>query len=353
MRIAPIGKKSTWDEVFNRTGSHSFLQSWEWGDFNEAEGHKIFRLGIFKGTKPIGVALTLLLKSKRGTFLFVPHGPAIIPLPEVPLADEIANETVRLYYEECLGALKEYLIERAQEEKCAFIRIAPVFQDSPGGRALFKKLGFSQAPIYMHSERVWTLPLAGRSEEELLADMRKTTRYLIRRAPRENVQVEARVEKKSVDDFYKIYKVTASREHFTPFSKTYIEHEFEAFSKTGNALFLFGYHDGQPLASALIVFTASTAFYHQGASIHSQAPVTYAVQFRAIQEAKKRGCSTYNFWGIYHKGRTPKAWEGLTLFKKGFGGGEVNYVPTQDYVVRPTYFFTFLYEKFLALRRGV
>jgi lipid II:glycine glycyltransferase (peptidoglycan interpeptide bridge formation enzyme) len=218
---------------------------------------------------------------------------------------------------------------------------------------MFKNLSFSKAPIYMHSERVWVLPLLDKSEDELLSGMRKTTRYLIRRAPSQNVQVEVRTDKKALEDFWKIYKVTADRERFTPFSERYIEHEFDAFAKSDNAVFLFGYHDGQPLASALIVFTATTAFYHQGASIHSPHPVTYALQWRAIQEAKARGCSTYNFWGILQEGRTPKSWEGLTLFKKGFGGQEVDYVPTQDYVLSPAYALTYLFERYLAMKRGV
>jgi lipid II:glycine glycyltransferase (peptidoglycan interpeptide bridge formation enzyme) len=235
----------------------------------------------------------------------------------------------------------------------------------------------------MHAERVWVLPLTSevlhKTDDELLASMRKTTRYLIRKAQRDGVTIEKRTDEKAVDDFWKIYQETAKREKFVPFSKKFIVDEFEAFNKSGNAVFLFGkvngmgvrvsktsevlpnessfltseVKNGQNLASALIIFTKSTAFYHQGASIHSKIPVPYLLQWEAIKEAKKRGCSLYNFWGILQKGRTPKNWEGLTLFKTGFGGRQVDFVPTQDFIISKKYYLTQLYEKFLGWRRGV
>ena len=207
--------------------------------------------------------------------------------------------------------------------------------------------------------------------------MRKTTRYLIRKAQREGVIIEKRTGEKAVDDFWKIYQETARRENFVPFSKSFIEEEFNVFNKTGNALFLFGKvknnvipdlirnpdkmdsrlrgndNNTSYLASALIIFTKSTAFYHQGASIHTKIPVTYLLQWEAIKEAKKRGCQIYNFWGILQAGRSPKNWQGLTLFKTGFGGRQIDYLPTQDFVISRRYYLTYLYEKFLAWRRGV
>jgi lipid II:glycine glycyltransferase (peptidoglycan interpeptide bridge formation enzyme) len=178
--------------------------------------------------------------------------------------------------------------------------------------------------------------------------MRKTTRYLIKKAIRDNVIIEKHTDEKAVDDFYKIYGETAKRENFVPFAKDFIKKEFEAFHKTGNAIFLFN-----PVAAALILFTKSTAFYHQGASIHTKIPVTYLLQWEAVRQAKRRGCQFYNFWGILQKGRTPKNWEGLTLFKTGFGGKQIDYLPTQDYIISPKYYLTYIYEKFLQWKRGV
>lgn len=78
---------------------------------------------------------------------------------------------------------------------------------------LFRDLGFKMAPIYLHSEDFWMLPL-DKSEDELLVGMRKTTRYLIRKAVRDGVTIEKRTDEKAVEDFYKIYEKTVERERF-------------------------------------------------------------------------------------------------------------------------------------------
>lgn len=342
--IKEINDQKLWDDFFNQAGSPSFLQSWEWGEFEKKQGYKIERVGIYDIDQLVGITLVIIIKSKRGNFLFIPHGPIFME-----------HITCNIKQKKSLiTQLLNYLITLAKKGGCSFIRIAPTLDNTPENQQLFKTLDFKTAPIYMHSETMWILPL-NKTEDELLAQMRKTTRYLIKKAVKEEITIEKRTDSQAVDDFYKLFKETVRREKFTPFSKKFIKDEFETFHKTGNAMFLLGKikKDSNYLASALIIFTKSTAFYHQGASIHSKYPVPYLLQWEAIKEAKRRGCSFYNFWGILKKNRTPKNWAGLTLFKQGFGGEEKNYLPTQDLIISPKYYFTFLYEKFLNWKRGV
>lgn len=359
--IKEINEQSIWQKFFEENNSPSFLQSWEWGEFEKKMGDEILRLGISHSNKLQAIALVIKIRAKRGNFLFIPHGPIF----------SISNFKFQI------SNLLDYLINLAKKEDYSFIRIAPILENRGEYQKIFEDLGFKTAPIYMHAERVWILPLTKSltklqrpeqvgqylTDEELLSAMRKTTRYLIKKAIRDGVTIEKRTDEAAVDDFYKIYEETAKRENFVPFSKNYVKNEFGAFHKTENAVFLFGKINpltveqrGAPnkyLAAALILFTQSTAFYHQGASIHTKIPVTYLLQWEAIREAKKRGCQFYNFWGILQEGKTPKNWEGLTLFKKGFGGHQIDYLPTQDYIISPKYYFTYVYEKILQWKRGV
>lgn len=323
----------------NDVGSPSFLQAWEWGELNRIHSrYEILRLGLYnKQNKLESIAQILKIKAKRGSFLFIPHG---------PLYQDKGR--VEEYQKEYL----EYLKPLAQKEGYAFIRMSPVEEYSDTLNDVFDTLGWKTAPIYMHAERIWVLDLE-KSEEELLAEMRKTTRYLIRRAPKDGVTIEKRSDEKCIEDFWRLYQETASRESFTPFSRTFVDREFTVFAESGNADYFFGKKDSEILAGALVVYTKSTAFYHQGASIHSKFPVPYALQWEAIKEAKRRGCRYYNFWGIYLEGRTPKAWTGLTLFKKGFGGMQIDYIRTKDYVIDPMkYFISSLFERYLLWKRG-
>lgn len=344
MEIKIIDKEMVWQKVFNDLGSASFLQSWEWGELQKTLGYQVFRLGLYKKNNLLSVAQTILVSAKRGNFLFIPHGPLSYPG---------AIKTINYF--------KKELIKIAQKENCAFIRISPIDIDTLANRQVYKSLGFKKAPLYMHAENVWVLPL-DKSEDDLLNQMRKTTRYLIRKASRDGVIIEKRTDKKAVDDFYKIYEETARREQFVPFSKDYIKNEFEVFNKTGNGLFLFGYlaesagvevAGTKYLVSALILFTKSSAFYHQGASIHTKYPVPYLMQWEAIKESKKRGCQLYNFWGIAPNEDKNHPWSGLTMFKKGFGGSQTNYLPTHDLIISPKYYLTFCYEKLLRWKRRV
>jgi len=340
METKEIVNQTVWLKFFEENGSPSFLHSWEWGEIQKKLDYNVLRIGISDKGCLEAIALVVKIRSKRGDFLFVPHGPLIN-------GSNIKN---------IIKALKEYLIEIAKQENFSFIRIASTLENNEDNRNIFEQLGFKKAPIYMHSENLWVLPLTEsvyKTDEQLLASMRKTTRYLIRKAQKDGVTIEKRNDENAPDDFYKIYEETVRREKFVPFSKNYIKEEFEEFNKTGNVIFLFGGVKNTRLASALIIFTKSTAFYHQGASIHSKIPVTYLLQWEAIKEAKNRGCQFYNFWGIAPDENLRHPWAGLTSFKKGFGGKQINYLLTQDYIVSPKYYLTYVTEKIIRWKRGI
>lgn len=347
MVIRLISDQRKWTEKFVEFGSPSFLQSWLWGQFQEQQGHPALYLTIENNQRQtIALALTIKHYAKRGRFLFIPHGPIFSPSLS-------ANKR-----KEALKRLKEYLVSLAKTAGFSFIRIAPIIKETEENKQLFEDLGFRQAPIYLHSERCWLIDnLDKKNSEEILGAMRKTTRYLIRKARKEErLVLEIRTDKKAVDDFWHIYRETFQREHFSPFPKKFISQEFTVFHQQKKAVFIFAKdkQTNQYLATALIIFTASSGFYHQGASLHSKLPASYLVQWGAIMETKKRGGQKYNFWGIYRPGRAPKAWQGLSLFKKGFGGYQIDYLTTQDLIInQKKYWLTYLYEKFLAWGRGV
>lgn len=375
MHIKEIIDQKEWISFFNECLSPSFHQSWEWGEFQKKQHHSILRLGLYDNDKLQAIALVIFMRAKRGNFLFIPHG---------PITKAVNTKILSRY----IQLLTHHLKKIAKKQRSLFIRIAPVLTSTSENAELFSNLGYKKAPIYIHAETMWALDIT-KSEDELLAGMRKTTRYLIRKAIKEGVQVEKSTDDKTLALFWNIYNETFTREHFSPYSLKYISNEFHAFSTTNNALFFSaklnksspsaelikdrqkfdqqGYsttHDStlplpakntesKYLASALILYTNSTAFYHQGASIHSKIPAPYLLQWESIKEAKRRGCKIYNFYGIQKPGRTPKAWSGLTMFKEGFGGYQIDYIPTQDLILSPKYYLSYIYEMYLNLRRGV
>ncbi len=259
-----------------------------------------------------------------------------------------------------------YVTSIAQSENCSFIRISPLLLDSGEMQKIFMDTKCRPAPIHMHPERAWILDVTP-DEQTLLARMRKTTRYSIRKAVNEGVTIRMTNDAKELEAFYAIYLQTVHRQHFTPFSRSYVEKELACFQGENSAQLLFAEYQGEILATAFVVFTPSSGFYHHGAATlrYPKLPASYLLQWEAIREAKRRGCQYYNFWGLAHEGRhtifdriaqglrRSHPWEGITLFKTGFGGFEEKYIPAQDYILSSHYWINYAVEYVRRLKRGL
>ena len=343
MRIKEIENKEAWERFLAGCSEKTFLHSWNWGTFQEKLGSKVWRWGIYSASELVGVALVLKVKSKRGTFLFVPHGP-IVKGPKA----------------ETLEVLLQELRNLGTGERARFIRIAPLWSRDKAHGDIFEDLGFRQAVLHTHPEVTWELDITP-SSEELLSAMRKTTRYLIRQAERnKDLRIVQSIRADDIKLFETIYRETALRHTFVPFSHTYLESQFSIFQQNNEIALFLAQYQGKVIAAALVVFWQKSAFYHHGASLsqYARIPATYLLQWEAIKEAQKRGCRMYNFWGIAPDikdkadiAKSKHPWAGLTLFKMGFGGVRKEYVQTQDFPLSPTYYLTYLFEKMRKARR--
>lgn len=333
--VREIHDQKVWENFVLAYPEKTFLYSWQWGEFNRAMGERIWRLGIYENDIVCGVALVIKIVAKRGTFLFFPHGPLI-----------------DWNHQAHFLLLLEYIKKLAHQEKAHFIRVSPLLARGAlvVTRAPLAAFGFRPAPIHMHAETTWTLDLAP-TEEELLAGMRKTTRNLIRRAEREHVIVEIGESQSLVDIFYDLHSQTVERQHFVPFSKKYIVEEVKAFAPN-NIIIAIAKVDETPIAGAIVPLDNTSGYYHHGASVASKIPAAYLLQWRIIQELKKRGLRYYNFWGIALTDDPKHPWHGLSLFKQGFGGYRTDYMHAQDLPLSWRYWVNYGVESLRRWKRG-
>jgi peptidoglycan pentaglycine glycine transferase (the first glycine) len=344
MTIRETGDRRIWDSFLSECGREkTFCQSWNWGEFNRKMGDKVWRFGIFDGEELIAVAQTLRIRARRGSFLLVPHGPVF---------NGDANE-------EAMKTFLDHLKVLGKKEKVVFIRFSPILERNEKNINLFEHLGCRTAPIHMHPELTWELDLTP-SEDDLLRGMRKTTRYLVRQAEKDpDVSIVKSQSREDREVFKDLYRATADRHSFVPFSMKYLRSELEAFKDNNEILILSGKYKGEIVSSAMIIFTGNRGFYHQGASSlkYPKIPVSYLLQWEAIKEAKRRGCEVYNFWGIAPEDELEKTknhpWAGLSLFKKGFGGYKMEYVKTQDYPLSMMYWLTYIFEELRKKKRNL
>lgn len=350
MELREITNKEEWEGFLKTCAEKTFLHSWNWGEFNQAMGDKIWRFGVYSSGSLIAVILVLKVDAKRGTFLFVPHGPVV------------AEGLQPIDKKEILQLLLIELKNITVEEGASFFRISPIWPASANYVEVFDELGFREAPIHMHPEITWELDITP-TEENLLAGMRKTTRYLIRQAEKNpDIKIVRSNNVADLELFWPVYLQTAKRHSFVVFPKKYLETEFNCFSKDREIILFLGEYKGEVVSAAVFVIWQNICFYHHSGSLskYNKIPVSYLLQWEAIKEAKNRGCVAYNFWGTApgvitesdaQKSRHP--WAGLSLFKMGFGGCRKEYVKTQDYVISLRYWLSYIIEKMRKRKRNL
>lgn len=335
--VKRIENKKEWEDFILSKSPNIFLQSWNWGEFHQSLGHKIFRLGLIQNGKIMGTALLIKEKAKRGIYLTCPGGPLLVNWRKENLK-RIIDEAVKI----------------GKEEKAVFLRARPSIIENQENKELFRTMGFLSAPMHMHAETTWQLNLTP-SEDELLANMRKTTRYSIRRAAKDEVKI---VKSKKVSDIEILYQLqieAVKRHKFVPFSKNFMEKQFQMFARDNQVLLFLAEYKKQILSAAMIIYYGDMAVYHY-AGTSSKFPKifsSYLLQWEAIKEAKKRGCKVYNFWGIAPADKPKHRFAGVTIFKKGFGGEQVDYLHAQDYPLSLFYRITRLFETIRRKKRGL
>lgn len=317
--VSEIKNKSEWEKFMDTHPESNFLHSWNFGQFHESLGKSINRIGFFEKKKLVAVFLCIVEKAKRATYLTVPGGPMI---------DWNNKDQVDLF--------RKTIEEIGRENDCVFVRVRAQILEAEENNQLFAKLGFRISAMHLHAELTRQLDLS-KSEEQLLSEMRKTTRYEIRQAIKLGIKITISKDPKDIDEFYNLQKETAQRQKFVEFDKRYLKEQFLSFIKDNQVLLYTAYLGKVKLAQAFIIFYGQEADYHYGASTLDgrKYPGAYLIQWEAIKEAKKRGLKRYNLWGVAKEGEVNHRFWGVSVFKRGFGGQDIEYLHARDLVINP------------------
>lgn len=339
LSVRIVTDKNTWDRFVSAQVYTPFVQAWNYGEFNEAMGDKMFPIGIFEGDNMVGACLAIRIKARRGDYLYCPYGP-LLDWDKVELFD----------------AFVSYLKDLGKQEKVAFVRVSPFLVDIPRNQHIFSRNGFHRAPIHALAETTWMLDIRP-DFEKLMKSMNKNHRNLIRRAKRDGVKIVMQERDFNLDSYFELYEETVKRHHFVPFSRNYIESEVVAFSGDSQVVVYDAYYEGAVIASSIMYYYGSMAVYRHGASTsddkYRKIPASYLLQWEAIKEAKRRGCRYYNFWGVAPPGsKKSHPYYGITHFKKGFGGEQYDLLPCQDLRLSWRYWLSFVVETLRKWRRG-
>lgn len=344
MHIAPVSDLDQWENFIKQQPFSLFTQSAHYADFHRSMGEEGWIWGVFNDHEElIGGTLIISVHARRGSFLFVPYGPVWSPTLDLATQTEAAL------------ALFQKAKTYGQANNYHFIRVSPFAPDSAEIQARYRKLGFRPAPMHMLAEHTWLLDLQP-TEDELLANMEKNHRNLIRRCQKEGVTVTFSSDATAVADFNRLHDITAARHKFHRFSANYIKQEFDAFAPSQQAVIGRAYlADGTLDSAAVFMYYGTMSAYRHGASLMTdkKIPTSYLLQWEAIRLARTQGMHWHNFWGIAPDNASAKhPFFGITHFKKGFGGQPHSLLHCQDKPLSWWYWPNWIIETARSIKRG-
>jgi lipid II:glycine glycyltransferase (peptidoglycan interpeptide bridge formation enzyme) len=296
----------SWNRFVAATPGAHFQQSWEWGELADELGGRPHRIAAIDGGRILAtmhiVANPIALTGR--TYLDVARGPtAAVPSVQV------------------LGPLFDAAREVGLHEHAIGIRVEPNAPAcNPAWKTTLSALGLRAVYPPSQPRSSWLLDI-GDPDDTLLANMKQKTRYNVRLAAKKGVDVSAGTEA-DLDAFYALYTETAERDGFFIHDRRVYARMFSLFGSTDSFCMLLARHNGRLIAAITLVRWGSTCWYLQGASSgrdrNLMAP--YLLQWEGIQQAKRWGCTRYDFRAVPDVLREDQDMYGVYRFKEGFGG---------------------------------
>ncbi len=319
-----IEEKERWNNLTASTANAQFLQSWEWGELQKAVGKKVLRL-CWKDQILIQI---IKIPLKFGKFYwYVPRGPI-----------EISPSEKRIALFELENKLK---IRGA-----VFLRVDPRKSD------FWKTDSF--VPINSIQPRcVSIIDILSSNKEYFKKAVHSKTRYNIGLASRRGVEIR----NGKINNFLNLNSQTANRNNFVPHPNKYYLIMEKILSKnrdkwTDCSIKVWeACYKGSVVASNLVIYFGDTTTYAHGASSDKfrniMAP--YFLQWKIIEDGIAHGYHHYDLGGINPEDKNhpgyKKSWEGITKFKKGFGGVEHCYPQSFDLIYDPIWYKVYTLSK--------
>ncbi len=295
-------------EKWEKVAKHP-LQSWWWGEARKETSVKVVRLGEFEKEK------------LKNVFQFTVHKVPVFNFKIAYLPRSVMPSK----------SILDKLYEYAKKEGVAFVKIEPYEKK---GKKVIKHTNLRKSPHPLFPK--WTIMLdLDKSEEELLANMKRKTRYNIRLAQRKGVKVREMSNEKGFNIFLKLHFETCKRQKYRSHTPTYHKIIWKNL-KEKIAHILIAFYKNTPLAAYEIFLYKNTLYYPYGGSAYKYRNLMASniLMWEAIKFGKRHGAKVFDMWGSlppnYDKSHP---WAGFTRFKEGYGGEFVEFIGSWDLVV--------------------
>lgn len=302
----------------------SFLQSSAWRSFQESLGRTTY--------SDSGEDWSYLAIKESGTLntrLYTPYGPVC--------ADETS-------FDKALTSLKEI----AKKESVTFLRVEP--QNGITAEQL-KARGFRPVTYQQLQPAHTQIIDLTQDYDAILAAMSQNSRNITRNYHKKGVTIRTSHTPDDITILTSLLARVASRNHITAHSDAYFRAQAESLFPTKAATLYIAEYEGTPIAASLIYDSDDTRTY-----AHAAADDTYrklnagtALVGQMILDAKAKGLSRFDLYGIADSDDPTHPWSGFTKFKKSFGGTPVTYVGAWDLPLNLAMYW--LYHAYQSLRQ--
>lgn len=295
---------------------NNLFQSEAWQDYEESLGNTTFRI-------PCDSTSVLLIKLplyKDKNFLYCPRGP------------QCSKEGWHLFLKKAC--------EIAEANNCVFLRVEPFSVPNGIARDLkFRKVG-KYSPLSKQFSPMDTQILdIEKRDDDLLLEMKPKWRYNIKVAYRKGVTVRMSNKLEDIKKFHEL-SVGMHERGYTPFGLEHYERLLYSLTHGKHIKLYIAEYQKQVLSMILVTHFGQVATYLHGASSDEfrEFMPNHLVQWEAILDAKRAGCTVYDFWGVAPDEQPDHPWAGITRFKKGFGGETIHLPGAFDYPFSPLWY---------------
>lgn len=313
---------SEWDAFVAARPGCPYVQSSAWAQVKAGVGWRARRVVVRRKGEVVG-GCQLFFRSLRvlGSVAYGPRAP--LSARDEPSA---------------LSAVLRGVDELGRAERVLYCKLQPPGESGDLAAALEQR-GWVESGLEAGTTATVRVDLRA-DPEELLRRMRASVRRNIRRAERSGVRV--RVDGAAgLSAFWKLVSATSRRQRFSPYPEEYYRTIWRTFSELGEVALVAAEHDGELLASHLLVGFGDTVVYKMGAwsGLRAELRPNELAQWTALGWARERGYAYYDFDGIdldvaeaLSEGAPPPEREnlGVTGFKLGFGGDVVIFPAAYD-----------------------
>ncbi len=303
-----------WDEFLKPYPNAHILQTSSWGKLKSGFGWEAAHLI----TERCGAQIL---------FRTLPFGLKLAYIPKGPV-----GENWKQFWPQ--------LESLCRQEKAFMLKVEPDLWDHE----------FDQSPLMrdcinsnsIQPRRTLVVSLSG-TENEILNRMKQKTRYNIRLAEKKDIAIR---QSEDIPVFHKMIQETGMRDAFGVHCLSYYQKAFDLFKRKDNCVLLLAEYENEPLAGIMVFSRGNRSWYFYGASNdreRNRMP-TYLLQWSAMKWAIKKGCTSYDLWGVpdeeldileeNFETRADALW-GVYRFKRGFGGLLKRSAPAFDKVFSP------------------